>query len=315
MIRFLRHNLIDKALWDNCIRCAPNGNLNSWSWYLDIVSPGWCALVENDYEMVFPLPVSSKAGIKYIMQPYFTQQLGLFYQSLPTDNKLAEFLASIPPEYKYIDLNLNTSNKIDPSVNVSEMTNIELDMNIDYKNLASAYQTNLQRNLKKAAQNKLALSFEVKPEEMILLFRSNKGLELQHLKDSQYKIIQQIAKESIKRGLAQVWGVYDEYNQLSACALWVISHQKAIFLFSAVSEQGKKLNAMPWLVDSFIHSHAGKPLTLDFEGSNDDGLARFYCSFGAKKVTYQRFKHNFLPLAFQIALKIWRKSRRKLKLS
>lgn len=313
MIRFLQHDMIDKSQWDNCIRNAINGNLNANAWYLDIVSPGWCALVENDYERVFPLPVSSKAGFNYIIQPYFTQQLGLFYRSLSSDEKMLEFINCIPTEYKFVDLNLNTSNRIQASANVSDMINLELDLISEYGEILSGYQNNLKRNLKKASQNKLTISKHIRPEEIISLFRANKGLELSHLNDKQYILIQRIAYESIHKGTGEIWGAYDEFNQLVAAILWVNSHQKAIFLFSALSESGKKLNAMPWLIDLFIQQNAGKPLTLDFEGSNNEGLARFYSSFGAKKVIYQRFERNNFPLPFRIALKLWRLSRLQLK--
>ena len=309
MIRFLQHDMIDKSLWDDCITHAVSGNLCAFSWYLDIVSPGWCALVENEYEKVFPLPVSEKAGFKYIMQPYFTQQLGLFYQSLSSENTLIDFLNSIPSEYKYIDFNLNTYNKLPSEYKVCEMTNIELDLISEYSDIASKYQNNLQRNLKKAAQNKITITQHVRPEEIISLFRANKGQELTHLNNKQYSLIQRIAYESIHRGSGETWGAYDEFNQLIAGVLWVFSHNKAVFLFSAVSETGKKLNAMPWLIDQFIKQNSGKPLTLDFEGSNNQGLARFYSSFGSKKVIYQRYTKNELPFPFRLALKIWRSGR------
>jgi hypothetical protein len=313
MIRFLQHDMIDKSQWDDCIGQAINGNLNAYAWYLDIVSPGWCALVEDDYNKVFPLTVLSKASIKYIMQPYFTQQLGLFYQTLSSEGKLAEFLASIPSEFRYIDINLNTSNRIPTSVSVSSMINLELDLISEYDKIASGYQNNLQRNLKKASQNKLTFAKHVRPEDVISLFRANKGQDLKHLDDSQYALIQRIAYESIHKGIGEMWVAYDEFNQLVAGVLWVSSHQKVIFLFSALSEAGRKLNAMPWLIDEFIRQHSGMPLTLDFEGSNNTGLARFYRSFGAKTITYQRYVRNSLPAPFRIALKIWRLIRMQLK--
>jgi len=306
MIQFLQHEMIDKSRWDDVISHAVNGNLNAYSWYLDIVSPGWCALVEGDYEKVFPLPVSSRAGIKYIMQPWFTQQLGLFGQSISDEDKLIEFLNSIPSAYKYIDINLNSSNQIQEAGNVSGMTNLELDLDKEYDKIADGYQNNLQRNIKKATQNKLTISKSILPEELITLFRANKGQELKHLNDNQYILIQRIANESIQKGIGEICGAFDEFNQLVAGILWVTSHQKSIFLFSALSENGKKLSAMPWLIDAFIRQNAGKSLTLDFEGSNDEGLARFYSNFGAKKVIYQRYLRNSLPAFFRIALKIWR---------
>jgi hypothetical protein len=301
--------MIDKSRWDDCISHAVNGNLNACSWYLDIVCPGWCALVEDDYEKVFPLPISSRAGIKYIMQPYFTQQLGLFYRSFSTGKIVQEFLDFIPRRFKYIDINLNTSNKIEAGSGITEMTNLELDLISEYDKIASEYQNNLQRNLKKVGKNALSLSKHVGPEDIISLFKVNKGQDLKHLGESQYQLIQHIAYEAINKGIAEVWGAFDEFNQLVAGILWVTSHQKATFLFSAVSETGKKLNAMPWLIDSFIRENAGNPLTLDFEGSNDPGLARFYSSFGAKKVEYQRYYRNSLPSLYRIALNIWRLGR------
>jgi len=310
MIHFLQNNIIDKSHWDECISNAVNGNLYAYSWYLDIVCPGWCALVEGEYENVFPLPVSSRAGIKYIMQPYFTQQLGLFSRSRLPETKLTEFLSNIPSGYRYIDINLNIFNYLYPSGNVSQMTNLELDLKNEYNQIASGYQNNLKRNLKKASQNKLTITKNVRPEELISLFRANKGQDLKHLNDSQYILIQKIAYESIQKGMAEIFGARDNSNQLIAGILWVTSHHKSIFIFSALSETGRNLNAMPWLIDAFIRQNAGKPLTLDFEGSNNEGLARFYSSFGAKKIIYQRYVWNSLPALFHIALKTWRLIRR-----
>jgi len=309
VIQFLTNDSIDKSRWDNCISCAINGNLNAFSWYLDTVSPGWCALIDGDYENVFPLPVSSRAGFRYIMQPFFTQQLGLFYRSLPSQDMLYKFIESIPSEYKYIDINLNTSNRLPENYSIDKLTNIELDLIINYDKIASGYQTNLQRNLKKAAQYKLTVSKHVRPEDIISLFRKNKGQTLTNLRQEHYAIIQRIAYESIHKGIGETWGVYDEFNELVAGILWITSHQKSIFLFSAVSENGRAYFAMPLLIDSFIRENAGKPLTLDFEGSNHEGLARFYSSFGGKKVIYQRYFRNSLPVQYRVALKIWRKGR------
>jgi hypothetical protein len=112
--------------------------------------------------------------------------------------------------------------------------------------------------------------------------------------------------------MSQLWGVYLG-NQLLAGALWIQSHGKTIFLFSAVSDEGKKLMAMSWLIDKYISTHSEKPLILDFEGSNNNGLARFYAGFGALNRPYQRVSHNNLVLPAKLALYLWQKSRIRLK--
>jgi len=54
-IKYLKHNQIDKQKWDSAIENAQNGLAYALSWYLDIVSPNWDALIFGDYEMVMPL--------------------------------------------------------------------------------------------------------------------------------------------------------------------------------------------------------------------------------------------------------------------
>lgn len=313
MLKFLHHDEIDKPAWDACIELASNGNLYAFSWYLDIVSPAWCALVEDGYEKVFPLPVLSKAGIKYVMQPVFTQQLGLYHRNILKNNDLDDFLKHIEKNFSYVDINLNSSNKVSSDRNVVDMTNLEIDLKNSYEKTVEGYSENLKRKLKKASGNKLTVVKNVRPDEIVALFRKNKGADLPHFGKKQYSIIQRIAYESIHKGMGETFGVYDAFNHLVAAALWITSHQKAIFLFSALSEKGKQLNAMPLLIDSFIHDHSGMPLTLDFEGSSDAGLARFYGSFGATRITYQRYKYDSLPLPIGMAINIWRCGRAAIK--
>ncbi|MBK7391410.1 MAG: hypothetical protein IPI23_20775 [Bacteroidetes bacterium] len=52
---------------------------------------------------------------------------------------------------------------------------------------------------------------------------------------------------------------------------------------------------MPYLIDTYIKDVAGKIKILDFEGSNDQELARFYKSFGSTECVYLQIKKNQLP--------------------
>ena len=50
---------------------------------------------------------------------------------------------------------------------------------------------------------------------------------------------------------------------------------------------------MTFLIDQVIRKYAGQSLTLDFEGSDDDNLARFYQGFGSRPVSYPGFSYRF----------------------
>ena len=64
MIQYFEHKKIDKRKWDATI--AECGNIYAYSWYLDIVHPGWDALVEDDYQVVMPLTGGKKFGVNYL---------------------------------------------------------------------------------------------------------------------------------------------------------------------------------------------------------------------------------------------------------
>lgn len=289
MIRFLEHDSIDKQKWDECIEHAINSRVYATSWYLDIVSPGWCALIEDNYSKVFPLPVKKKYGINYIIQPYFTQQLGLFSLSPFSSAEADEFLIKIPRKFKFVDVFLNSGNKSVAWQHTTPAPNLILNLNENYLHIYASYKTNLQRNLSRASSNKLTIFEHCRPEELIQLFKENRGTKLKHLTDKEYELIKRIAYLTLHNGAGEIWGIHDQHNQLCAGVLWVKHKNRFIFLFSAVSQSGKQSGAMPYLIDSYLQKHAGEDAFIDFEGSKDEGLARFYSSFGSVEETYFRY--------------------------
>ena len=105
MIQYLEHSKIDKAQWDATI--AQCGNIYAYSWYLDVVHPGWEALVDDDYQTVMPLTGGKKFGVHYLFQPYFVQQLGVFSKQPLSPEKTEEFLNAIPKKYRFSEIRLN----------------------------------------------------------------------------------------------------------------------------------------------------------------------------------------------------------------
>lgn len=295
MIRYLKNDEIDRIKWDRCIDKSFNGIIYAYSWYLDVVSEGWQALIEGDYETIMPLPAKRKVGINYLSQPLFTQQLGVFSVSNLSMVKVTKFIESIPSQFRLIEINLNSYNSFCFKVPEYIMNkNYELDLISDYQSIKKSYSTNLQRNLKKAQENKLELRKNINPELIINLFKANRGSELKKMKSRHYQIFSSVIKECISRGKGHTFGVYKN-NEILAGATFIYSHGKVIFLFSGLNETGKKNQAMPWLIDGFIKENALRSITLDFEGSNDPGLGRFYKSFGSRECNYFSYRVNNLP--------------------
>lgn len=307
MIRYIERKHIDEEKWNACIGKAFNGNLYGYSWFLDIVGPDWDALVENDYERVFPLVFRKKFGVHYIYQPFFTQQLGLYSTTRLDAETVSSFIHAIPKKFKRIGLNLNTLNKAeDYGLKLIPQLNHELDLINSYEKIRQGYSENLLRNLKKAEKAGLSVSKNIKPDDIIDLFRANRGKNIRHLKEKDYLRIKRIAYTAMYKGLANIQGVYNEQNQLVAGAFFIQSNNKAIFMFSGLSEEGRNAGAMPFLIDQYIKTHSGQHLTFDFDGSNDPDLARFYKSFGSKECWYQRVEVDRLPFVLSVGTRLYR---------
>jgi hypothetical protein len=267
----------------------------AYSWFLDLVNDRWEGLVMNDYEAVMPLTPGRKMGIDYLFQPRFTQQLGVFSQLHLTDKIVRDFLDKIPAKYQFIEINLNTHNKIHhPGKHFHQWKTHEIDLINDYDQIANAYSTNLKRNLKKATKSSLQIVENIKPENVIRIFRKSKGNIFSHLKDKDYDLLRRMIYVMIYKRTARVVGAFDEMNTLCAGAFFVYSGRKVIFFFSAADEHARQTGAMAFLIDDFIKKHSGMHYTFDFEGSNNENLARFYKGFGAGEVHYYHYKKNHL---------------------
>jgi hypothetical protein len=165
----------------------------------------------------------------------------------------------------------------------------------------------LLRNIKKGEKAGLTVLKNIKPDDIIRLFRQNRGSQIKHLGEGDYMKLKRIAYTAMYKGIANIQGVYDDHNQLVAGAFFILSHNKVIFLFSGLSGEGRDAGAMPFLIDNFIRDHAGRHLTFDFDGSNDPNLARFYKSFGSKECRYQRLEINRLPFLSRATYFLYKK--------
>ncbi len=295
MIRWLQHNEIDKKKWDACIDHSVNDLIYANSWYLDIVCPGWNAMVEDDYISVMPLTAGKKYGTHYLYPPYFAQQLGLFSKEKISNQKADEFLKAIPDHYKFIEIHLNTQNTFEfPGYQVKKNINIELPLDAAHETLHKRFSEDIKRNIKKANKNGVALKKNISPSAIISIFRKNTGKNITNLTEKNYKTLLHLINTCIDKGYAEAWGALAN-DKLCAGVIWVIKNKRALFLFSATDPTAKRTGAMPFLINEFIKKHSRKDMILDFEGSNLPGLARFYKGFGSKETVYLQVRKNNLP--------------------
>ena len=298
MITYLTHEHIDLKRWDACIAQASNGLVYAWSWYLDIVHPGWDALVEMEgdkYLSVMPITHKRKCFVNYLCQPFFVQQLGVFSLDPVTPETTQAFLKAIPRKYRLVEIRLNESNPLEATVpGVGLHRNHLLDLNQNYETLYSQYHENTKRNIKKSSKYGLQMVECVSIQKVIQLFLNDRGAQVKHWGDAEYARLERLSAAAIASSNAFVYGVKSSDNDEIICgALFMVSHGRITFLFSGNSPAGKEVQAMTFLMDQVIGKHSGQPFIFDFEGSDDNDLARFYQGFGGTPVSYPSFTFRY----------------------
>jgi hypothetical protein len=307
MITYLTHKEIDFIKYDRCIDLSLNGILYAYSWYLDMVSDDWDILVSDDYKTVMPLPKRKKFWIHYIYQPFFIQQLGIFSMFPVTADICQSFLNAIPKHFRIIDTNLNTFNAAADhgTLKAQSLPTYELDLSKPVIQLRSEYSSNTLRNINKAKKQDLFIARHGRPETIIETFRENRGSLLKSFSEKDYQVLTHLIYSGIHRGLVKIYSAYTRENNFCAGIIFYRSHNKVILLFSGSTAISRDNGAMFLLVDSFISDHAGQKLVLDFEGSSNKSLARFYSGFGSKECVFLQIRMNRLPIFLKPAFKLY----------
>jgi len=280
-IKHLLHTEINLQQWDTCLQNATNSLVYAESWYLDIVSPNWEALVSEDYEYVMPLPVKRKFGIPFVVQPPLTQQLGIFSSHRIDENMVELFIQKTP--YKSYHLNFNEQNPCNKGVKKS---NSILNLSRDYETIFFAYSQNTKRNIKKTQQNNIEIKTNVPINDFLEFYYS---IEKNYRELPKTKVIL-LLQASLINDKATIYGAYNEDNELVSALCLLYSNQRLIYLLPVSNKEGKESLAMFKLVDEIIRKYANSNLILDFEGSNVKNIARFYESFGAEHNYYYEIK-------------------------
>ncbi len=287
-IKHFEHKEIDFERWDRAVSESSNVLTYAFSWYLNVVSPGWEALITEDYDYLMPLPVKRKYYIPYLVQPFLTQQLGIFSKNEVTEVVLENFIRNIP--YYSYELNLNEKN-VYPEITL--LPNFVLNLNKPYDELTENYSKNTIRNIEKARK----LSQFVSEETDLFQFFNFYTSTVTHLKVSYFDLIHKVLSTGIEKEAVQLFTVHNSNSQIIASLALLISKGRKTYFLPASNNEGKKNSAMFLLVDYLIKKHAGNEILLDFEGSAIEGIARFYKGFGAENKPYyslKRFRPSFL---------------------
>ncbi len=291
MIRCIHRDELDIIKYDYCIENSKQSLIYGYSWYLDIVSEHWSVLVLDDYKAVMPLPWKKKYSIKYIVQPFFCQQLGVF--SLEEDKSITDvFIEAIPKEFRKIYLQFSALNKISKDKVTSERINYILSLQGSYKDIYKKFSKGRKHAIKQGVKNELSVSnFSI--DELISIAKKHYAFKDFSLKE--YNLLKRLVINLQKKNKVALLGTRNEKDILIGGAVFLMDQTRIIYLFSVMSSEGKEKQVASFLLNTVIEKYAETNYILDFEGSMIDSIASFFRSFGAIEEHYSFLEIKNLP--------------------
>jgi hypothetical protein len=290
MIRYLKHGEIDKAAWDRRLERCSTPWWYGRSWVLDAASPGWEALLDEDTGAQMALTWRKRFGIAYLHQPFLLQRIGVF------GGDPGPFLKALPKRFRYADIYLNPGETVvtDHTVRLTEQQNFELDLSGTVERLRANYAENMRRNLRKEVAATMVHEPHIEVEELLVFLRGSEQFKRWGIDARRIACMEALLRGAQQRSEGFGTGIRME-GRLVAAAFFVNWGGRLLFLKGLANVEGRSVRAMHHLVDKVIEAHAGSPLLLDFAGTNDADLARFYRGFGARRTVYLRAVINRLP--------------------
>ena len=280
MIHYIKRKDLNVVKYDACIAHALQSRIYAYSWYLDIVADNWDVLVLNDYEAVMPIPWKQKYFIKYVAQPLFCQQLGIFSKETLPKELQDKLIKSIPNKFLKVSLNFNADNQVSGS-NTTVKSNFLLPIENTLIENYKKFNKNRKRSLKKSQNNFLYVDV-VNINALLLMAEKEK----KYLKNFKFTTLIKLITplQDLEKGF--LLGVYSKENELLGGAFFLKEKHRITYLFSVMNAEGKRLNAATFLIYDVLNTYIDKGWLMDFEGSNISGVADFFQSFGAKTANY-----------------------------
>jgi len=301
-IKWLRHDEIDFLRWDQIIESSSNCRVYACTWYLDLVTEKWDALVWGDYKYLMPVPNRKKWGIRYVYQPYFTQQLGIYPS--PPGNIQQEFAVKLSESFGYINYQAGNSLLPEkfPAYNFSTRRNRSLSLNTDYDTLVRDFSENTVRNIRKAGQNRIFVKQDLNAGEYV---RLKKKVGRVNVPEETFRILENLMNYTKEKGTGRIYSAKAPDGEIAAGAFFLF-HKARVYYLNAFSTEAGMVNASAFaIVDSFCREFTGSGLILDFEGSEIEGIDRFYKGFGAKEDLYWLLSYSRIPFfIFQLKKKL-----------
>lgn len=285
-IVYLTYQEIDKLKWDTCIHNSFNGLLYAYSWYLDVVTEQWDALVEGDYERVMPLPYRRTMGFEQIYMPALAPLLGIFSRTKISEDTVKKFINTIPRRFKTAHIALNKYNSF--NTKYTERKLLSMDLISVYDRLSAKYSAKTSERIAAGHNRGLYSKTGMDIGEFADFHRANGGA----IGPFDSIRLASLAHTLISLKVAEIIAIHGPDGELLCAGLFIAHSNNATVHACSISAKGQELHAPYMMLDTFIRTNSNKNITLDFTPFNHRIAESFYTGFGCTAFTVKQYRHT-----------------------
>lgn len=291
-IQKIKRKDLDLKKYSNAIQTALNYRIYAEYWYLDTVTNGkWECLVYGDYEAIMPIPLQTKFGFKFVIQPLFCQQLGVFYKQKISKELFKEFENRLH-KYRVRVYSFNEENVESFQPEGDDRVNYLLNLNRPYEEIFEGFEKDRKKDIRRNQKLNFSFSEELQTDKFFELLKTeyeNLAVRLD------LKMMRNLIEILEKNNSLLFFSLINPESRLTSICMFAKSGNRLITLFSARDKAIEAKGANPFLRNYVIEKFSQTEMIIDFEGSMIPGIAGFNRSFGAKPNIYRSFSNFSKP--------------------
>ena len=286
-MRLLARKDINEEVWNRIVESSSVENYILYTWAMDATAENWCAVVDGNYDFIFPIPFSVNLGVKRARQQVYSRQVDFI-----GDKKLLpKAIELLKTEFKECDVRISES---EFGFTDQHFQILDLQNDIDFS-------TNAKRLIKKSEH----LRFKKTNDLAFLmgLYKSNTHEKLKNSNDNLIRL-ENLMSACLKNGKGYAFNAFDSEKIVGACFI-IEDKSTATYLIGDSNPEEKKAGVVYGMMNYSIQlAKENKMKNFDFGGSNVESVAQFYKKFGAKNQIYTRLSWDNSPFWFKMLKKI-----------
>jgi hypothetical protein len=286
---------IDRLKWDSLV-AQNQGDVFSYSWYLDACAEDWCVLVDDFYLNGIALPLTSKLGVLAITPPIFVRNLNFIGKDEDFPKEALKYLQN-----QFQVGHIQTTQLIEEATYKKRIfQTIEKEIKLG---------SQAKRMIQKAKKNELEIRETQDWKAILEIIRAELSEKISEFTPNNLEKLAKLMQELENTNRLLCLGIYKE-NLLQGGMVFMDTFEKTIYLKGAATAFARDNGGMYSCMQQAIERALNDAKPFDFGGSEVPGVRRFNQNLGGIDQHYYIYTWNYAPAWFKFAKRmyqLWKK--------